>query len=106
MTTNGVAKSSVIEPRKGQSYRVDFAGPLLPNRAPVFEMWAGVSHLPQMGTLCRKMSWELLTKAVAIAVPSSTHGVSVPYAAYVRAGRYRPHPRHWLPLAQLAGIGL
>jgi CRISPR-associated endonuclease Cas1 len=30
--------------------------------------------------------------------------VSKPYAALVRAGRRRPHRRHWLVLAELAGI--
>ncbi len=29
--------------------------------------------------------------------------VSIPYAANIRLGRRRPHPRHWLMLAQLAG---
>jgi CRISPR-associated endonuclease Cas1 len=31
-------------------------------------------------------------------------GVSEPYAADIRAGRRRPHPRHWQALAQLVGI--
>jgi hypothetical protein len=30
--------------------------------------------------------------------------VSKPYAAFIRAGRRRPHPRHWQALAHLAGI--
>jgi CRISPR-associated endonuclease Cas1 len=30
--------------------------------------------------------------------------VSLPYAADIRAGRRRPHPRHWQALAQLVGI--
>jgi hypothetical protein len=30
--------------------------------------------------------------------------VSVAYAADNRAGRRRPHPRHWQALAQLVGI--
>ena len=30
--------------------------------------------------------------------------VSIPYAANIRLGRRRPHPRHWLALAQLIGI--
>lgn len=28
---------------------------------------------------------------------------SQPYAALIRAGRQRPHPRHWLTLARLVG---
>ena len=31
--------------------------------------------------------------------------VSGPYAAFVRSGRRRPHPRHWRALAALAGFG-
>ena len=30
--------------------------------------------------------------------------VSQPYAAFIRSGRRRPHPRHWQALAKLAGI--
>jgi hypothetical protein len=35
---------------------------------------------------------------------SSTLGVSEPYAADIRAGRHRPHPRHWGALAQSAAV--
>jgi CRISPR-associated endonuclease Cas1 len=30
--------------------------------------------------------------------------VSHPYAAFIRAGRRRPHPRHWYALAKLVGV--
>jgi len=30
--------------------------------------------------------------------------VSMPYAAEIRAGRRRPHPRHWQALARLVGM--
>ncbi len=33
-----------------------------------------------------------------------TLGVSLPYASDIRAGRKKPHPRHWLALAGLADI--
>ena len=29
--------------------------------------------------------------------------VSKPYASFIRAGRRRPHPRHWKALAELVG---
>jgi CRISPR-associated endonuclease Cas1 len=32
--------------------------------------------------------------------------VSVPYAASIRAGRHRPHPRHWQTLAELVGVSV
>ena len=41
---------------------------------------------------------------VTISVISSALGVSNPYAADIRAGRHRPHPRHWQTLAQLVGV--
>ncbi|MBZ5722894.1 MAG: CRISPR-associated endonuclease Cas1 [Acidobacteriia bacterium] len=34
----------------------------------------------------------------------SALGVSKPYASAIGAGRRRPHPRHWLALAELAGV--
>jgi len=33
---------------------------------------------------------------------STVLGVSEPYAAEIRAGRYLPHPRHWLKLFELS----
>jgi CRISPR-associated endonuclease Cas1 len=41
---------------------------------------------------------------VAISTIALTLGVSLPYASDIRAGRRRPHPRHWLILARLVGI--
>jgi CRISPR-associated protein Cas1 len=42
--------------------------------------------------------------AVAISRLSSALGVSESYAADIRAGRRRPHPRHWRVIAELAGV--
>ena len=42
--------------------------------------------------------------SVTIAKIALTLGISEPYAAKVRAGRYRPHPRHWQALAKLVGV--
>jgi CRISPR-associated endonuclease Cas1 len=39
--------------------------------------------------------------AVTISALASALGVSEPYAAHVRAGRHRPHRRHWQALAEL-----
>ena len=43
---------------------------------------------------------------VTISALSSALGISEPYAADIRAGRHRPHPRHWAALCTLAGIRL
>jgi hypothetical protein len=37
---------------------------------------------------------------------ASALGVPKPYASAVRAGRRRPHPRHWQVLAGLVGVSL
>jgi ribosomal protein L32 len=42
--------------------------------------------------------------SIAISQLASALGVSEPYAADIRAGRYCPHPRHWKALADLAGV--
>ena len=39
------------------------------------------------------------TSAIATAL-----GVSWVYASHIRAGAKRPHPRHWMKLAELVGI--
>jgi hypothetical protein len=49
---------------------------------------------------------EIQPRLSGITVPalSSALGISEPYAAEIRAGRYLPHPRHWQTLAQLVGV--
>jgi CRISPR-associated protein Cas1 len=42
--------------------------------------------------------------SVTISKIAITLGVSESYAADIRAGRHRPHPRHWQPLAALVAI--
>jgi CRISPR-associated endonuclease Cas1 len=42
--------------------------------------------------------------AVTIFALASTLGISESYAADIRAGRRRPHPRHWQALAELVGV--
>ncbi len=45
-------------------------------------------------------------RLTGITVPfiSSALGISKPYAADIRAGRHRPHPRHWQTLAELVRV--
>ena len=42
--------------------------------------------------------------SVPISSIASRIGISEVYAAGIRAGRHRPHPRHWQALANLAGV--
>jgi len=44
---------------------------------------------------------ELTVSSIALALD-----VSIPYASEVRAGRNRPHARHWLGLAKLIEVTL
>jgi CRISPR-associated endonuclease Cas1 len=41
---------------------------------------------------------------LTVSMIASALGVSLPYATDIRKGRRRPHPRHWITLAELAGI--
>jgi CRISPR-associated endonuclease Cas1 len=45
-------------------------------------------------------------RLVTVTIPllMRTLDISIPYATDIRAGRRRPHPRHWLTLARLVGI--
>jgi len=43
-------------------------------------------------------------RAIKVREIAQAMRVSKPYAALIRAGRGRPHPRHWEPLAELAGV--
>ena len=45
----------------------------------------------------------LLANVPRSAIVSSL-GVSKPYASEVRSGKRRPHPRHWVTLAQIVGV--
>jgi hypothetical protein len=41
---------------------------------------------------------------VTVPAISTALGISEPYATDIRAGKRRPHPRHWLTLANLVGV--
>jgi hypothetical protein len=45
-------------------------------------------------------------KLAEITVPAiaSAIDVSLPYATDIRAGRRRPHPRHWQALAKIVNV--
>jgi CRISPR-associated endonuclease Cas1 len=57
---------------------------------------------PDENTYVRKIQPRLA--AVTISALASALGVSEPYAAYIRTGRHRPHPRHWQALAELVRV--
>ncbi len=47
-----------------------------------------------------------LLAGIANSAIASALGVSLYYAADIRRGRRRPHPRHWQALAKLVGLSL
>jgi CRISPR-associated endonuclease Cas1 len=57
---------------------------------------------PDRSTYDREIRPRLVS--ITISTISSTLGVCESYAADIRAGRQRPHPRHWTVLGQLVGI--
>jgi CRISPR/Cas system-associated endonuclease Cas1 len=60
------------------------------------------SDWPDENTYVRQIQPSLA--AIKISALASALGVSEPYAAEIRAGRHRPHPRHWRVLAEVAGV--
>ena len=57
---------------------------------------------PDEPTYFREIQPRLVS--VTIATISSTLGICESYAAKIRAGRHRPHPRHWQALAELVHV--
>jgi len=43
---------------------------------------------------------------ITVSAIASALNVSLPYATQIRTGRCRPHPRHWVALANLSGISV
>jgi hypothetical protein len=54
----------------------------------------------------KKYRDKIQPRLAAITIPAlmAALDVSKPYAVDIRAGRRRPHPRHWLALAMIIGI--
>jgi len=69
-----------------------------PTRTALFELWLRTGEGEHDAT-----------NSAAIGFHHDFHdklvlGVSVPYAADIRAGRRRPHPRYWQALARIIGV--
>ena len=72
--------------------------------AAAFKAW-DPNTLPDW--LTEQAYWEKIQPRLAeVTVPaiSKALGISGPYATDIRAGKRRPHPRHWLTLAQMVGV--
>jgi CRISPR-associated endonuclease Cas1 len=71
----------------------------------VASTWWDASSLPSwLNEECYIQQIQPQLRTIKVREISETMHVSKPYAALVRAGRRQPHPRHWLPLAELIGV--
>jgi hypothetical protein len=70
----------------------------------VANSWWDSSSLPSwLSEECYVQKIQPRLRTIKVREISETMHVSKPYAAFVRSGRRRPHPRHWEALAQLVG---
>jgi CRISPR-associated endonuclease Cas1 len=71
----------------------------------VANSWWDPSGLPSWLTEeCYAQKIRPQLRTIKVREIAQAMNVSKPYAASVRAGRHRPHPRHWLALAELVGV--
>jgi hypothetical protein len=70
----------------------------------VANTWWNPSSLPGwLNEECYVQKIQPRLRAIRVREISEAMQVSKPYAAQIRAGTRRPHPRHWQSLAQLVG---
>lgn len=71
----------------------------------VANSWWSPSSLPAwLNEECYGQKIQPRLRTIKVREISEAMKVSRPYAALVRAGRRRPHPRHWEVLAKLVGV--
>jgi CRISPR-associated protein Cas1 len=71
----------------------------------VANTWWDPSSLPEgLNEDCYVQKIQPRLRLIKVREIAEAMQVSKPYAALVRAGRRRPHPRHWQALALLAGV--
>ena len=68
------------------------------------QKWVASDHPAWLTPKAYTQRIQPLLRDAAISTVASALGVSVPYAASIRAGKCRPHPRHWAKLAELVEI--
>jgi CRISPR-associated endonuclease Cas1 len=72
----------------------------------VANTWWDPSSLPEwLNEECYVQKIQPRLRTIKVGDIAEAIHVSKPYAAFVRAGRRRPHLRHWVALANLVGVG-
>jgi hypothetical protein len=67
--------------------------------------WASPPSLPAwLNEQCYLEKIQPQLRTIKVREIATAMQVSKPYAALIRAGRRRPHPRHWRALAELVGV--
>ena len=66
--------------------------------------WVASQHPPWLNrdTYVQRIQQRLMQ--LTCPAIASAMGVSIPYASKIRAGRRKPHPRHWQTLAEMVGL--
>jgi hypothetical protein len=71
----------------------------------VANSWWEASSLPAwLNEECYLQKVQPRLRMIKVREIAQAMQVSKPYAALIRAGRRRPHPRHWQALAALVGV--
>jgi hypothetical protein len=86
------------------TYAISKSGPPERRHAPARWSWEPSSLAAWLNEEVYTRKIQPLPAGIANPVIMSALGVSVTYAVAIRAGRRRPHPRHWEALAKLVGM--
>jgi len=79
------------------------AAQLQSDHAVAISWWSPSNLPPWLNENCYVEKIQPRLRTVKVREVAQALHISKPYAALVRAGRRRPHPRHWLALAELVG---
>jgi len=71
----------------------------------VANTWFDPASLPSwLNDECYSNDIQPKVKGILVRELAAAIGVSKPYAAQIRSGKVRPHPRHWQKLAEIVGV--
>jgi CRISPR-associated endonuclease Cas1 len=77
---------------------------VLSDHAVAISWWSPSSQPAWLNEECYVQKIQPKLRTIRVREIAKALKVSQPYAAFIRSGRRRPHPRHWQALAGLAGV--